>query len=75
MIFWWICINVKSEDLIRLLIGQFDLIMGPIKGLIKFKINLVKLKDLVKCKDLIKLLMGQVNFIRDLIVEKLNFKT
>jgi hypothetical protein len=31
-----ICLKVKSRDLIRLLIGQFDLVMGPIKGLIKF---------------------------------------
>jgi hypothetical protein len=33
----WICIKIKYEDLIRFLIGRFDLIMGPIKGLIKFK--------------------------------------
>jgi hypothetical protein len=37
MIIGWICIKIKSEDLIKLLIGQFDLIIGPIKGLIKFK--------------------------------------
>jgi hypothetical protein len=36
MIIGRICINIKYEDLIRLLIGQFDLIMDPIKGLIKF---------------------------------------
>ena len=29
--------KIKSGDLIRLLIGQYDLIMGPIKSLIKFK--------------------------------------
>ena len=28
-----------------------------------------KLKELIKCKDLIKFLMGQINFIRDLIDE------
>jgi hypothetical protein len=37
MIIWWICIKIKSDDLIKLLVGQFDLIMSPIKGLIKFK--------------------------------------
>jgi hypothetical protein len=29
--------KIKSGDLIRLLISQFDLIMGLIKGLIKFR--------------------------------------
>jgi len=37
MIIWWICINIKFEGLIRLLIDQFNLIMGLIKGLIKLK--------------------------------------
>jgi hypothetical protein len=36
MIIGWISIEIKSEDLIKLLICQFDLIMSPIKGLIKF---------------------------------------
>jgi len=36
MIIGWICIKIKSKNLIRLLIGQFNLIMGSIKGLIKF---------------------------------------
>jgi hypothetical protein len=36
MIIGWIYIKIKFEDLIRLLIGQFDLIISPIKGLIKF---------------------------------------
>jgi hypothetical protein len=29
--------KIMSRDLIRLLIGQFDLIMGQIKSLIMFK--------------------------------------
>jgi len=37
MIIEWICKNIKFENLIRLLIGQFDLIICLIKGLIKFK--------------------------------------
>ena len=37
MIIEWICIKNKYEDLIRPLISQFELIMGPIKDLIKFK--------------------------------------
>jgi hypothetical protein len=36
MIIGWICIKIKSKDLIRFLIGKFDLIMD-LKGLIKFK--------------------------------------
>ena len=36
MIIRWICINIKFKNLIRLLIDQFDLIIGSIKGLIKF---------------------------------------
>jgi len=36
MIIGWIYIRIKFKDLIRLLIGQFDLIMSPIKGLITF---------------------------------------
>jgi hypothetical protein len=35
---------------------------------------LVKLKDYIRCKDLIILLMGQINFIMDLIDEKLSFE-
>jgi hypothetical protein len=31
MIIGRICIKVKSRDIIRFLIGQFDLIMGQIK--------------------------------------------
>jgi hypothetical protein len=37
MIIGRICIKITSKELIRFLIGQFDLIIGPIKGLIKFK--------------------------------------
>jgi len=36
MIIGWIYIKNKFENLIRLLIDQFDLIMSAIKGLIKF---------------------------------------
>jgi len=32
-----IYIKIKYVDLIKVLIGQFDLIIGPIKGLSKFK--------------------------------------
>jgi len=31
MIIRWICIKIKSSDIIKFLIGQFDLIMGQIK--------------------------------------------
>jgi hypothetical protein len=27
----WICIKIKSKNIIKFLIGQFDLIMGQIK--------------------------------------------
>ena len=37
MIFGQICIKIKSRDIIRFLIGQFDLNMGQIKSLIMFK--------------------------------------
>ena len=37
MIIEQIYINIKSNDLIRFLIGQFNLIMGQIKILIMFK--------------------------------------
>jgi len=37
MIIGWICIKIKPKDIIRFLIGQFDLIMGQIKSLIMFK--------------------------------------
>jgi hypothetical protein len=37
MIIGRLCIKIKSEDLVRFLIGQFDLITGLIKGVIKFK--------------------------------------
>jgi hypothetical protein len=37
MIIGQIRIKIKSMDLIRPLIGQFDLIMGQIKSLIMFK--------------------------------------
>jgi hypothetical protein len=46
--------KIKPSDIIRFLIGQFDLIMSQIKNLIMFKkLIWVKLKDLIKCKDLI----------------------
>jgi len=32
----WICKKLKCENIIWFLIGQFDLIIGLIKGLIKF---------------------------------------
>jgi len=38
MIIGQICRKIKSRDIIRLLIGQFDLIMSQIKILIIFKI-------------------------------------
>jgi len=31
MIIGWICIKIKSDDIIKILIGQFNLIMGQIK--------------------------------------------
>jgi hypothetical protein len=37
MIIRWIYIKIKSNDIIRFLIGQFNLIMGQIKSLIIFK--------------------------------------
>jgi hypothetical protein len=37
MIIGRVCIKIKSNDIIRFLIGQFDLIMGQIKILIMFK--------------------------------------
>ena len=37
MVIGQICMKIKSEDLIRLLTGQFDLIIGQIKILIMFK--------------------------------------
>jgi len=37
MIIGQICIKIKSGVLIRLLMGQFNLIMVPIKCLINFK--------------------------------------
>ena len=53
MIIRRICIKIKSNDIIKFLIGQFDLIMGQIIW--------VQLKDLIKCTDLIILSMGQIN--------------
>jgi hypothetical protein len=41
-----ICIKIKSNDIIKFLIGQFDLIMDQIE------LIWVQIKDLVKCKDL-----------------------
>jgi hypothetical protein len=35
----------------------------------------VKLKDLIKCKDVIILLMGQINFIKELIREKISLES
>ena len=37
MIIGRICIKIKSKDIIKFLIGQFDLIMGQIEFLIMFK--------------------------------------
>jgi hypothetical protein len=37
MIIRQICIKIKSSDIIRFLIGQFDLIICQIKSLIMFK--------------------------------------
>ena len=37
MIIRRICIKIKFSDIIKFLIGQFDLIMGQIKNLIMFK--------------------------------------
>jgi len=36
MIIRWICIKIKSDDLIKPLAGQSELIIGLIKVLIKF---------------------------------------
>ena len=36
MIIGQICIKIKSKDIIKFLIGQFDLIMGQIEFLIMF---------------------------------------
>ena len=49
--------------------------MGSIEGLINLKINLVQNKKIIKCKDLIKLLMGQINFIMNLIGKKLSLES
>jgi hypothetical protein len=38
MIIGWICIKIKFKNIIKFLIGQFDLIMGQIK--LCLKINL-----------------------------------
>jgi len=66
-----IFINIKFGDLIRFLIGWFDLIMGLIKDLFKFLKNFMpKLKELIKCKDLNGLLKGQINLIKYLIDKK-----
>jgi hypothetical protein len=35
MIIRWICIKIKPDDLIKVLIGQFNLIMDLIKSLFK----------------------------------------
>jgi hypothetical protein len=49
--------------------------MGLIKYLIKFKNKFrSKIKKLIKWNDLIKLLIGQINFIKDLIDEKLSLE-
>ena len=40
MIIGQICINIKSKNIIKFLIGKFDLIMDQIKFLLCFKINL-----------------------------------
>jgi len=50
--------------------------MGLIKGLMKF-INWFrpKLKELITCKDFIRLLMGQIDFIKELISANLSLET
>jgi len=40
MIIGRICIKIKSNDIIKFLIGQFDLIMGQIEFSLCLKINL-----------------------------------
>jgi hypothetical protein len=37
MVIGWIYLKIKPGDIIRILIGQFDLIMGQIENLIMFK--------------------------------------
>jgi hypothetical protein len=37
MIIERICVKIKPKNIIRFLIGQFDLIMGQVKSLIIFK--------------------------------------
>jgi hypothetical protein len=46
MIIGRICIKLKSNDIIKFLIGQFDLIMGQIKFLLCLKINLGPIEGL-----------------------------
>jgi hypothetical protein len=45
MIIGRICINIKPKDIIKFLIGQFNLIMGQIKVLLCLKINLGLIKE------------------------------
>ena len=40
MIIGRICINIKSNDIIKFLIGQFDLIMGEIQFELCLRVNL-----------------------------------
>jgi hypothetical protein len=37
MVIGWIYLKINPGDIIRILIGQFDLIMGQIENLIMFK--------------------------------------
>jgi len=38
--YWMNCIKIKSDDIIKFLIGQFDLIMGQIEFSLCLRINL-----------------------------------
>ena len=40
MIIGWICTKIKSNDIIKFLMGQFDLILGQIKFSLCLRINL-----------------------------------
>jgi hypothetical protein len=53
MITGWIFIKIKSKDIIKFLISQFDLIMGQIKFNYVWELIWVQLKDLIRYKDLI----------------------
>jgi hypothetical protein len=53
MIIEWIYIKIKSNDIIRFLRGQFDLIMGQLKFNYVEELIWVQWKDSIKCNDLI----------------------